>query len=74
MEQGLDEDTASREAYAEFYPDEYDVDDYDEIYSSSTSLLRSLNTFKFAVILIDKSFNLLYKSNKLSFFINCFQL
>lgn len=35
MEQGLDEETASREAYAEFYPDEYDADDYDEIYSSS---------------------------------------
>ena len=34
MEQGLDEDTASREAYAEFYPDEYDADDYDEIYSA----------------------------------------
>lgn len=29
MEQGLDEETASREAYAEFYPDEYDSDDYD---------------------------------------------
>ena len=35
MEQGLDEDTASREAYAEFYPDEYDADDYDEIYSAN---------------------------------------
>ena len=35
MEQGLDEDTASREAYAEFYPDQYDVDDYDEIYSAN---------------------------------------
>ena len=35
MEQGLDEETASREAYAEFYPDEYDVDDYDEIYSAT---------------------------------------
>lgn len=35
MEQGLDEETASREAYAEFYPDEYDVDDYDEIYSAN---------------------------------------
>ena len=32
MEQGLDEETASREAYAEFYPDEYDSDDYDECY------------------------------------------
>lgn len=40
MEQGLDEDTASREAYAEFYPDEYDVDDYDEIYSATTSSSR----------------------------------
>lgn len=37
MEQGLDEETASREAYAEFYPDEYDVDDYDEIYSAVSS-------------------------------------
>lgn len=37
MEQGLDEDTASREAYAEFYPDDYDADDYDEIYSATTS-------------------------------------
>nr|DAY85161.1 MAG TPA: hypothetical protein [Caudoviricetes sp.] len=37
MNQGLDEETASREAYAEFYPDEYDVDDYDEIYSSTSS-------------------------------------
>lgn len=37
MEQGLDEETASREAYAEFYPDEYDVDDYDEIYSAESS-------------------------------------
>lgn len=35
MEQGLDEETASREAYAEFYPDEYDADDYDEIYSAN---------------------------------------
>lgn len=35
MNQGLDEETASREAYAEFYPDEYDVDDYDEIYSAN---------------------------------------
>lgn len=35
MEQGLDEETASREAYAEFYPDEYDSDDYDEIYSAN---------------------------------------
>ncbi len=35
MEQGLDEDTASREAYAEFYPDDYDADDYDEIYSAN---------------------------------------
>lgn len=34
MDQGLDEDTASREAYAEFYPDKYDPDDYDEIYSA----------------------------------------
>ena len=34
MEQGLDEETASREAYAEFYPDDYDADDYDEIYSA----------------------------------------
>ena len=32
MDQGLDEETASREAYAEFYPDEYDADDYDECY------------------------------------------
>lgn len=40
MEQGLDEDTASREAYAEFYPDEYDADDYDEIYSATTSSSR----------------------------------
>ena len=37
MEQGLDEETASREAYAEFYPDDYDADDYDEIYSATTS-------------------------------------
>lgn len=37
MDQGLDEETASREAYAEFYPDEYDVDDYDEIYSAVSS-------------------------------------
>lgn len=38
MEQGLDEETASREAYAEFYPDEYDADDYDDsIYSSDSS-------------------------------------
>lgn len=37
MEQGLDEETASREAYAEFYPDEYDADDYDEIYSAVSS-------------------------------------
>ena len=38
MEQGLDEETASREAYAEFYPDEYDADDYDDsIYSSNSS-------------------------------------
>lgn len=37
MNQGLDEETASREAYAEFYPDEYDVDDYDEIYSAVSS-------------------------------------
>lgn len=37
MEQGLDAETASREAYAEFYPDEYDVDDYDEIYSAVSS-------------------------------------
>lgn len=37
MEQGLDEETASREAYAEFYPDEYDADDYDEIYSATPS-------------------------------------
>lgn len=29
MEQGLDEETASREAYAEFYPDDYNPDDYD---------------------------------------------
>ena len=35
MNQGLDEETASREAYAEFYPDEYDADDYDEIYSAN---------------------------------------
>lgn len=35
MEQGLDEETASREAYAEFYPDEYDADDYDEAYSAN---------------------------------------
>lgn len=34
MDQGWDEDTASREAYAEFYPDKYDPDDYDEIYSA----------------------------------------
>lgn len=34
MDQGLDEDTASREAYAEFYPDKYDPDDYDETYSA----------------------------------------
>lgn len=34
MNQGWDEDTASREAYAEFYPDKYDPDDYDEIYSA----------------------------------------
>ena len=34
MDQGLDEETASREAYAEFYPDEYDADDYDEGYES----------------------------------------
>lgn len=34
MEQGLDEETASREAYAEFYPNEYDADDYDKIYSA----------------------------------------
>lgn len=40
MEQGLDEETASREAYAEFYPDEYDADDYDEIYSATTSSSR----------------------------------
>ena len=40
MEQGLDEDTASREAYAEFYPDDYDADDYDEIYSATTSSSR----------------------------------
>ena len=31
----IDEETASREAYAEFYPDEYDADDYDEIYSAN---------------------------------------
>ena len=37
MNQGLDEETASREAYAEFYPDAYDVDDYDEIYSAVSS-------------------------------------
>lgn len=37
MNQGLDEETASREAYAEFYPDEYDADDYDEIYSTTSS-------------------------------------
>lgn len=38
MNQGLDEETASREAYAEFYPDEYDADDYDDsIYSSNSS-------------------------------------
>ena len=35
MEQGLDEETASREAYAEFYPDKYDADDYDEAYSAN---------------------------------------
>lgn len=40
MEQGLDEETASREAYAEFYPDEYDADDYDEIYSATTPSRR----------------------------------
>lgn len=40
MEQGLDEETASREAYAEFYPDDYDADDYDEIYSATTSSSR----------------------------------
>ena len=40
MEQGLDEETASREAYAEFYPDEYDADDYDEIYSATKSSSR----------------------------------
>lgn len=40
MEQGLDEETASREAYAEFYPDEYDADDYDEIYSATTPSSR----------------------------------
>ena len=34
MNQGLDEETASREAYAEFHPDEYDADDYDEGYES----------------------------------------
>jgi hypothetical protein len=40
MNQGLDEETASREAYAEFYPDDYDADDYDEIYSATTSSSR----------------------------------
>lgn len=48
MEQGLDEDTASREAYAEFYPDEYDADDYDEIYSAdnieSNTVTSSIKT------------------------------
>ena len=33
MDQGLDEETAAREAYAEFHPDKYDADDYDEGYS-----------------------------------------
>lgn len=34
MEQGLDEETATREAYAQTHPDSYDADDYDNIYSS----------------------------------------
>lgn len=29
MELGWDEDSASREAYAEFFPDKYDPDDYE---------------------------------------------
>lgn len=30
MELGWDEDSASREAYAEFFPDRYDPDDYEQ--------------------------------------------
>ena len=47
MEQGLDEETASREAYAEFYPDEYDADDYDVIDSSENIISsKSINIDK----------------------------
>ena len=41
MEQGLDEETASREAYAEFYPEEYDADDYEDLIYSSDNLKAS---------------------------------
>ena len=34
MEQGLDEETATREAYVQTHPDSYDADDYDTVYSS----------------------------------------
>lgn len=48
MEQGLDEETASREAYAEFYPDEYDADDYDDsIYSSESSNVNNMKYWYF---------------------------
>ncbi len=30
MELGWDEDSASRETYAEFFPDKYDTDDYEQ--------------------------------------------
>ena len=48
MEQGLDEETASREAYAEFYPDDYDADDYDDsIYSSESSNINNMKYWYF---------------------------
>lgn len=34
MDQGLDEETATREAYAQTNPDSYNADDYDNVYSS----------------------------------------